>query len=284
MPATDILNPTMGWDQNLGDSMNPSFGFTRKRATTLLHKKPVGGTPWSRETQNTGHIFSLSWLGRSLAVALKLKWYYEQYENGFFTFIDWDGSFGLAGRHYVGRFTSEVTPVETANNRWDGQSFTFEEMPILGMVQFPSDWDHEAVTFYPFDDFGDQQLAPYSTGLVPGWSANARLIQGVPVTTLDNPGAGGNLNDWACYEYRGYGFKLFLMSGPEFGQCTVSLDGTAVGGTIDCYMAADSGPQMVLMQQNVPLDFHRVQVNVSAAKNALATAPTISWHSLQVMR
>jgi len=54
MPATDILNAQLGWDQNLGDSMNPSYGFTRKRPTNLLKKKPAGSTPWSRETENTG--------------------------------------------------------------------------------------------------------------------------------------------------------------------------------------------------------------------------------------
>jgi hypothetical protein len=122
MPQTDILNPAPGWDPELGDSMNPSYGFTRKRASTQLHKKAVGGTPWTRETANTGHAFSLSWLGRTLAVAERLKWYQEQYEDGFFTIVDWDGGAGEQGRHYVGRFTSEVVPTETANNRWDVQN------------------------------------------------------------------------------------------------------------------------------------------------------------------
>jgi len=283
MPATDILNPTRGWTQALGDSMNPSYGFTRKRATTQARKKAVGGPPWTRETGNTGHVFSLSWLGRTLQCVLKLKWYYEQYEDGFFTFIDWDGAVGPQGRHYVGRFTTEVTPVETANNRWDVQGVTFEEMPTVAMVKYPSDWDHEAIRLYAFNDFGDQKLATFNN-TTPGWAANARTIQGIAVTTMDNPGASGNAGDWACYEYRGYGFKLFLLKGPEFGKCTVMLDGTAVGGTIDCYAAAESGPQCVVVQQNVPLDIHRVQVNVSATKNSSASAPTISWHSLQVMR
>lgn len=283
MPASDILNPRRGWDQDLGDSMNPSFGFTRKRPSTLLKKKPSGGTEWSRETQNTGHVLVLSWLGRTQAVALKLKWYAEQYEDGLFTFIDWDGAVGPQGRQYVGNFTSEVNPVETENNRWDIQNVTFEEKSSVPMISYPSDWVNEAVRRYAFNDYGDQKLATFTSQEL-GWSPNNRTIQGVKVTTMDNPGAPGNAGDWACYEYRGYGFKLYLMGGPEFGQCTVNLDGVAVGGTIDCYAAADIGPKMVLCQQNVPLDFHRVQVNVAAAKNEAATAPTISWHSLEVMR
>src|SRR6185437_2167324 len=163
MPASDILNPKRGWDQNLGDSMNPSFGFVRKRATTLLNKKATGSTPWSRETQNTGHSFALTWIGRTLAVAQELKWYYEQYEDGFFTFVDWDGTVGPQGRHYVGRFTSEVSPVETENNSWDVQNVMFEEMPTVAMIRYPSDWEHEAVRRYAFNDFGDQKLATFTS-------------------------------------------------------------------------------------------------------------------------
>jgi len=279
MPASDILNPTADWQEALQDSMCPDYGFARRRANTKLAVKPVGSTPWTRDTQNTGHSFPLSWIQRSWLCVQRLKWYYERYEDGFFTIIDWDGG----GRHFVGRFTGDFPMVQVGNGMWNVQNLTFEEMPEVAMVKYPDDWDHDAIRVYAFNDFGDQKLAVLSNAM-PGWAPNARSIAGIAVTTMDNPGAAGNAGDWGCYEYKGYGFKLYLMKGPEFGQCTVSLDGNEVGGTIDCYAAVDEGPQMVLMQQNVSLDFHRVQVNVSAAKNASATAPTISWHSLEVMR
>ena len=38
MPETDILNPTWTWDSSIEDSMNPDYGFTRKRANTQLRK------------------------------------------------------------------------------------------------------------------------------------------------------------------------------------------------------------------------------------------------------
>lgn len=155
MPSSDILNPTAVWEEDIQDSMCPNYGFPRKRTGTQLHKKPVGGTPWSRETANTGHTFNLSWVGRSWACVQRLKWYYEQYEDGFFTIIDWDGG----GRQYVGRFTSEVIPSETGNGLYDVQNVTFEEMPIVAMAQYPSDWDHEAVLFLISNDFGDQKVA-----------------------------------------------------------------------------------------------------------------------------
>jgi hypothetical protein len=67
--------------------MTPDDGFNRVRTGTLLIKKPVGGTVQSRETQNTGHVFSLSWMGRTWACMQRLKRYAEPYERGFFTII-----------------------------------------------------------------------------------------------------------------------------------------------------------------------------------------------------
>lgn len=282
MPETDILNPAAGWDQTLGDSMNPSYGFTRKRATTQLRTKAVGGTPWTRETQNTGHAIQLSWLGRTWACVQRLKQYYEQYEDGFFTIIDHDGG----GRHYVGRFTSEVTPIETSNNKYDVQAVTFEEMPQVPMVQYPSDWTHDAILFGLANDFGDQKLATSGAWTQAGVVAPSLTLGGfartnLPTVAMTNPGT--TAGDWAQYEYRGYGFRLYLHTGPSYGQCDVYLDGVKIQ-TVDCYAAADAGPALVLTQQNVSLDIHRVQVIVDATKNANATGTNIAWYAIEVMR
>lgn len=283
MPSSDILNPTQGYDPDLGDSMNPSYGFTRKRASTQLHKKAIGGTPWTRETQNTGHTFQLSWLGRTWACVQRLKQYYEQYEDGFFTIIDWDGG----RRQYVGRFTSEVSPIETSNNKWDVMNVTFEEMPQVPMQQYPSDWTHDAIIFGVVNDFGDQKLATSGAWTQANSSAPALTLGGVartttlPTVAMTNPGT--TAGDWAQFEYRGYGFQLYLHTGPAYGQCDVYLDGVKIQ-TVDCYAAADAGPTMVLSQPNVSLDIHRVQVVVDATKNANATAANIAWYALEVMR
>ncbi len=277
MPETDILNKEPLWTDDIQDSMCPDYGFGRERPSTLLSTKAVGGSPWTRETENTGHSFSLSWLSRSWACVQRLKQYYERYEDGYCTIIDWDGG----GRHYVGRFTTSPKIVEAGNGMWAVQDLTFEEMPQARMVQYPSDWDNDAIVLYPLNDFSEQKLATFGE-----WGLNVRTIQGNPASTMDN---GGTANDWAQHEYLGYGFQLYLMQGPEFGQCQVYLDGveqSAPGGgpTFDCYAAADIGPQLVLQLQNVSLDIHRVKVIVLGTKNVAASAPTISWHSLKVMR
>lgn len=272
MPETDILNPKRGWDQALGDSMNPSFGFERKRPTTQLSKKAVGGSPWTRETANTGHTIPLSWIGRTLACVKKLKWYYEQYEDGYFTIIDWDAG----ERHYVGRFTGDWPEVHPSNNRWDIQNLMFEEMPRVPMMKYPGDWNNDAIRFYVANDYGDRKLATSGT-----WAVNQRAGKNGKIITMDGVGAAG---DWAQYEYRGYGFQIYLQKGPEFGQCQVLLDGVVVNNLLDCYAATDEGPQMVWGRQNVSLDIHRVKVIALNTKNSAASAAGISWHSLQVMR
>ena len=272
MPETDILNPIQGYDPDLGDSMNPSFGFTRKRANTRSNKKPVGGQPYSRELSNAGHAYELSWLGRTWPAAQKLKWYAEQYEDGYFTIIDWDGG----GRHFVGHFTSDVNPVLTANNKWDVQMVEFTEIPICPMVQYNIDWDHEAIWHYPFNDYGDQKLAVSGT-----WTKTVHAIGDKNLTTVDNPGT--LAGDWAQYEYRGYGFKLYMLMGPGFGKADIYLDGSLLQ-TVDAYAPANQGPQVVCSLEKMSLDFHRVKAVIDATHNVSATAAAISWTGLQVMR
>jgi hypothetical protein len=286
MPETDVLNPIPGYDVALGDSMNPSYGFTRKRGSTQLHKKAIGSSPWTRETQNTGHTFTFSWLGRTWACVQRLKWYYEHYEDGYFTIKNWDAG----GRCYTGRFTSEPQEVETSNNKWDVQGVTFEEMPQAPMLVYPADWDHDSVMFFVNNDRGDQKLAVNGTwtevaavapavtlgGLVRGAGSTLPL----PAIAMTNAGTAG---EWAQYEYRGYGFQLYLVKGPEFGKADVFLDG-ALLTTVDCYAAAESGPQMVLSEPNVSLDIHRVKVICDGTKNVAASATNITWWALQVMR
>ena len=285
MPASDILNPTTIWTEDIQDSMTPNYGFTRKRANTKLNKKPIGGTPWTRETQNTGHVFTFSWIGRTFACVQRLKWYFEQYEDGFFTIVDQDGG----GRQYVGRFTTEVIPVETGNGMWDVQNVTFEEVPQQAMIEYPSDWAHDAVAFFVANDFGDQKLA-----FSGAWTQTARTSvsgsQGTEHVSLATIGTAytsmddaGTLGDWAQYEYRGYGFRLYMLQGPAFGKCDLYVDGVLVE-TIDLYNAANLGPQIVATLQSLPLDLHRVKVVCDATKNVSSSATNVSWYALEVMR
>jgi hypothetical protein len=261
------------WEADIQDSMCPDYGFERKRPATQSSLKAVGGTPYTREIGNTGHVFTFSWLNRSWPCIRRLKQFYEQYEDGFFTVIDHDGG----GRHYVGRFTSSVSPVEVGNGQWSVENVTFEEMPIVPMLQYPNDFVNDAVWRYVLDDFGYQKVAASGT-----WATTARQFGATQGTSLDSPGT--NAGDWAQYEYRGYGFQLWMLCGPAQGQANVLLDGTLLQ-SVDCYAATgDAVPQMVLQKVNVPLNIHRVQVTVNAARNGSSAGNAISWWALKVMR
>lgn len=283
MPETDVLNPTPAWQEDIQDSMCPNYGFKPRRVNTQLHKKAIGGTPWTRETQNTGHSFQFSWLSRSWACVQRLRQYYEQYEDGYFTIIDWDGG----GRNYVGRFTTDIAPEENANGMWDVQNVTFEEMPTVPMLTYPTDWEHDAIFFGVNNDFGDQKLATSGA-----W--NAATLGAAPTPTLGGiertnlttaymTDPGTTSGDWAQYEYRGYGFQLYLLQGPAFGIANVLLDGVQVA-TVDCYAEANNGAVMLLSQPSVSLDIHRVQLVTTNTKNASSSAPAIGWYGLVVMR
>lgn len=291
MPETDILNPTWVWDGSIQDSMNPDYGFTRKRASTQLKKKAVGGTPWTRETQNTGHVFQLSWLQRSALCAQRLKQYSEQYEDGYFTLIDHDDP-QPDGRHYVGRFTSEVVPVETGYLRYDIQNVTFEEMPQAPMVQYPANWDHDSIFFGVYNDRGDQKLAASGAWAAGALAASPAITLGgiargganplpLPTAVMNNPGA--TAGDWATFEYRGYGFKLWMLTGPAQGKCDLFID-SVFNSTLDCYAAGVAAVTNIFTLTNLSLDIHDVQIVVDATKNGASTGTNIGWYGLQVMR
>lgn len=284
MPASDILNPVAAtWDSTIQDSMNPNYGWTRKRAGTQLHTKAVGGKPWTRETQNTGHVFNFSWLQRSWLCAQRLKWYFEQYEDGYFTMVDHDGG----GRQYVGRFTTEVIPVETGNGRYDVQNVTFEEMPQVAMLEYPSDWDHDSIFMGVLNDDGDRKLAVQGAWTQSALMAAPEIELGgfmrtnLPLDIMTN--AGTSAGDWATYQYRGYGFQLWLAKGPGYGKCQVFLDGVSLG-TVDCYAATSLGPVSVLTETGAMLDIHDAQVTALHTKNASSSGYEIDWYGMQVMR
>ena len=288
MPETDILNPTTTWASDIQDSMTPDYGFTRKRASTQLHKKAVGSTPWTRETQNVGHSFSFNWNNRSWACVQRLKWYFEQYEDGYFTIIDQDGG----GRHFVGRFTATEFPlVEVGNGMWTVQNLQFEEMPRVPMVSYPSDWNHDSILFGVNNNFGDQKLATNGAWTQTAVAVPTVTLGGIPRgagttyplsnVAMINPNTAAG--DWVTYEYRGYGFQLWMTVATQQGIAAVYLDEVLLT-TVDCFSSSNLGPQMVLSQPNVSLDIHRVTVKCTGTKNPGSGDPRLTWWALQVMR
>jgi hypothetical protein len=262
----DVLNPTQT------HPLNPDYGFQKKRPLTHLNAKAAVGLPYFREITDTGHQFSLNWNDRMASTARKLKWYYEQYRNGFFTLIDHEGG----GREYVGRFSQPVEPQPTSHNHWSVQQVLFDEIPKAPMLIYPNDWQNDAVWGLLLNDFGDRMVAAVSGTWTLATDTAAK-------SGYHFSNAGTVTTDQACYVYAGYGFQFWAPTGAALGKATVYLDGVSAG-TVDFYSATSMPSSMLLQVQNVSLGLHTVILQPLHAKNASSSGYTVLWDALKVMR
>ncbi len=149
MAETDILNPSRGFDETLGFNANWSYGTPRQTAANTVFAKARLGSPFARDVANQGYAFELYFIDKPYAAVQRLVQFYQQFKNGYFTLIDWDGG----GRHHVGRFTTAPNPQQTQNGKYTVQRLIFEEVPTARMVQYPNDWDASSHFIYVVDDF-----------------------------------------------------------------------------------------------------------------------------------
>jgi hypothetical protein len=271
MAETDILNPVRGWWKQINDNPNPSYGYTRRSANNNALAKARLGAPYSRETLNQGFAFEFNYVDRPWTTILRLKHFYEQFKGGYFTYIDWDGG----GRHHVGRFTSPVNAMETANDKYTVQGLVFEEMPQARMVSYPADFVNWSRCINVLDDFLNPTVALYSSTGVAWISQLNPDLAGASATNpaayeISNPAPA--VGDWAQVEYVGWGFTMTFRTNAAFGNALLYIDGVkvlsmnmatgaqlAIGGS----MALPAGMTFaagVVTATNMPLDKHRVKV------------------------
>jgi hypothetical protein len=266
MPYTDILNPTPT------HPLNPDYGFQKKRPVTHLIAKANQGAPYFREIMDVGHQFSFNWGDKLWHDARRLKWYYESYRDGLFTYVDHEAG----GRHYVGRFSAPVEPVSTSHNHWTIQGVIFDEVPLSPMLKYPSDWANDAIWRMSVNDFGDRMVAAVAGTWTLATDANAK-------SGHHFSNAGTVTTDQAVYVYQGYGFQFWAPTGPAYGQATVLLDGVSVG-TIDFYSASAAPSAELLSVLNVSLGLHTVTLQPLHTKNSGSSAYTVLFDALLVMR
>lgn len=155
---TDILNPTST------DELNPDYGLARKRPPTHAEAKAIGGPPYMREVTDMMQVYTLSWgsdisNSKMHADMKRLKWFYEQFRDGYFTIIDYEDTSTDSGlpRHRVGRFLDPVEPVCAGNLWWQAVGIRFIEIPDVPMVQYPDDWSGDSIWRFTLNDFGELQ-------------------------------------------------------------------------------------------------------------------------------
>lgn len=300
MAETDILNgslengqviPIRGWSNVLGCNPNWSYGWIRKTASNKKIAQPRLGRRYSRELANAGYSANLNFIDQPYAQVLRLKRFYEQFKNGYFTLINWDGF----GRHHVGNFTTEPNEVETANGKWTIQGLLFEEAPEARMLEYPSDWVHSSHTILTVDDYLVPLVANASS-VTAAWSAvQTPAMAG---TSLNNPASYELLNatptaaDFAQAQYVGWGFRMAFRTGSGLGQFSLYLDGTLLitidqstglrvgSGALPAGLALAGG---VVTMLEVPLDAHRVKMVALAVAGSIGSGTGVAYPALQVM-
>jgi len=291
LAETDILNPVKGWSDALGCNPNWSYGWIRKTASNKKMAQPRLGRRYSRELMNAGYSANLNFIEQPYAQVLRLKQFYEQFQNGYFTLINWDG----CGRHHVGNFTTEPNEVETANGKWTIQGLLFEEAPEARMLEYPNDWVKSSHYVYALDDYLDPLVAN-SSFVANAWAAVqtpalAGMSLNAPIS-YETLNAAPTAGDFAQVQYVGWGFRLTFRIGTGLGQLAVYLDGnllitidqsngTRVGsGALTPGLTLAAG---VLTAVQVPLDAHRVKMVALAVAGAVGAGTAVAMPALQVM-
>jgi hypothetical protein len=285
MAETDILNPT-NWRDYGWFNPNPSYSSGRKPTNNRQIQRPRMGPYNSRDLLNGGHIITMLWAGADLATVQRVEKFYHDFKDGYFTYIDVDN----AGRHYVGRFTSEPEPRQTANGKWAIQSITFEEYPTARMLQYPCNfgiWGHPL-------NVADDNLKPRVALMQGNWSMEVSpLFPGGSTSApaqLEAYNAAPAPGDWAQTQYVGWGFQMNLRLAANLGAINIFLDGTQIVTGLDLSTGnvtatvvgvtltlvppiINSLPTVARVQMtNVPLDQHRVKVYAAGASVAGGTA------------
>ncbi|HWR37696.1 MAG TPA: hypothetical protein VN622_17675 [Clostridia bacterium] len=261
MSEQNILNPTPS------DPLNPDYGWNESPLGSFAEWQAASGEYFSRTIASRGLTRDVSWSNQLQSTADKLRQWWAQYRNGFFTLADYD-----RGRYYSVRFVGKLdfTPAGFDKVNIKGQVV---ELPNVPMYQYPTNWARDAVFIEERDDYGNDLVV-----LVGGWSWFP--------SAGDRHGTGlyqSNLADrTAEWQYFGYGFRVWQIKHPSCGINEVSLDGVVLG-TFDGYgAAANSSP--LFTRANVALGIHRVKIRITGTKNAASTGFIAEADAIEVMQ
>ncbi len=282
MAETDILNPVSKWVDDIRDNPSPDYGFSNNRPDLRVRVKPPAGYYDSREVANDGRTITLSWINRSYECMQHVCKFAAQFEDEYCTIIDHDGG----GRHYVGHFEGDLTPIQNSNDSYDLRDAKFVEDPGAPMLKYPNDWNRDGIVLNVSTVRGKMNAAISGT-----WNAGVLPLDDINVKTLTSSAA----NDWLQMQYRGYAFIVEMAQGRSYGQCRVYLDGVlqtpidingnALSQTIDCYADQDDALMSITFGDAIPLDLHRVKVVALGTKNPASSGGTgVRFIRLWVMR
>jgi hypothetical protein len=293
---TDIFNPVIRWSEALGFNPNWSYRSPRRTAANYAFSKAAFGRRQTRAIGNDGYSFDLTFVDRPIAQVLYIRRFYEQFQNGFFTLIDYDND----DRNHVGNFTAYQDDTETANNKYTIR-VTFTEMPGALALTGPSDWANSSRYIHVVDDWMKWMVATQGAA----WllqQTPAAVAVGAPQSdpsTYEMFEAAPAAGDFAQVEYIGWGFSLPLRQAATLGIVNVFLDGKEIVAGLDlstyAYTSVKTTPDNAVVNllagsgvttiqtTGVSLGRHRLKIVATGTKNAAATAAGILFPVVQVI-
>lgn len=144
MSEQNILNPAVT------SPLNPDYAIKITDPQVVSRWQARSGKPFFRRLAARGEVFEMTWGKRMFADYLTLLQWVRQYENDYFSFIDWDHS----GRYYTGMFADQPTFTREANNQVTITA-QFVVVPTLPLFQYPSNWGVDSIFLEEAAGYGD---------------------------------------------------------------------------------------------------------------------------------
>jgi hypothetical protein len=268
----NILNPAVT------SLFNPDFGYTEGLPETRSLFQATSGKLYSRRQMGLGRIYDLAWNNRDLATKHALQQWAQQYENDFFTLADWERS-----RYFSGRFDGPLS-FSPAGNQGYNVKGRFIELPGLALFAYPTNWTRDAIFLEERNGFGEDLVKLLTPG---NWTyqVDANAHGGAHYYSASPSGV-----ETAEWSYFGYGYQVYCEKNGDRGIVAVSVfrvrDGVAVAGEnlFDLYSASLVPSAVIDSRTNFPLDFYRVRLRVTGAKNASSSAVICDADAVQVMQ
>ncbi len=271
MSEANILNPS-------ADSLlNPRYGYVGTKPELLDMTEADSGKVIARNARVRGRIFDLTWERVPLATMHSILQWEEQYQLGFFTFVEWERT-----RYYSGHFAAPLSYVPEGNEAWTirGQ---FKELPGKPMNTYPSNWSRDAIFLEERDDNGDDLIKQTGTWTYGSGDANSH---GGARHTYPNADTTGKA-EWV---YAGYGCRIWGKKANDLGifnaRVTRVRDGTVMAGptAVDQYNSSTLASAALFTSASQALDRYRVAIEATNTKNASSSAKTITADAIEVMR
>ena len=254
-----ILNPTAL------SPFNPDFPVPIPPLPDPDEIQMRSGEVFLRYNNLAGREFDLVWGSVLQSTADALRQWAAQYRDSYFSYYDVQRD-----RYYTGRFKGGMQVIDLAFNRCAVKA-TFQELPGLPMPVYPQNWARDAVLLPMMGAWG------YKVQLAGAWAYATDGSTKSGQHLLSNS-AGAK----CTFQYFGYGFRAWMVTGYNYGNVTIFGDGNNLG-TVDLYSAAITYQVCALVVPSAVLGLHTIDFVVTGTKNGASSDFYVAIDCIEVM-